>query len=50
MLVLFDDGRLCVCGVGFQGQYGDAGELYERCQAIEEKALGADHPDLTVIR
>ena len=35
-----------MCGVGFQGQYGDAGELYERCQAIREKALGADHPDL----
>ena len=34
------------CGVGFQGQYGDAEELYKRCQAIQEKALGADHPDL----
>ena len=44
---MFGDGRfICLCGVGFQGQYGDAEELYKRCQAIREKALGADHPDL----
>ena len=44
---MYGDGRLvCLCGVGFQGQYGDAEELYKRCQAIREKALGADHPDL----
>ena len=29
-----------------QGKYGEAGPLYERCQAIEEKVLGPEHPSL----
>ena len=31
-----------------QGKYGEAGPLYERCQAIEEKVLGPEHPNLAV--
>eukprot|EP00752_Nemacystus_decipiens_P009503 g8495.t2 len=27
-----------------QGKYGEAEALYERCQAIEEKVLGPEHP------
>ncbi|CAN0449764.1 unnamed protein product [Pylaiella littoralis] len=30
----------------FQGKYAEAEALYERCQAIEEKALGPEHPSL----
>ncbi|CAN0202624.1 unnamed protein product, partial [Pylaiella littoralis] len=29
-----------------QGKYAEAEALYERSQAINEKALGPDHPDL----
>lgn len=29
-----------------QGEYARAKPLYERCQAIQEKALGSDHPIL----
>lgn len=35
-----------MCTVRLQGKYAGAEELYERCQAIEEKVLGPDHPDL----
>eukprot|EP00752_Nemacystus_decipiens_P007809 g6974.t1 len=30
------------------GKYSEAEPLYERCQAIEEKALGPEHPDLAI--
>eukprot|EP00752_Nemacystus_decipiens_P018671 g16739.t2 len=30
------------------GKYSEAGPLYERCQAIQEKALGPEHPSLAV--
>lgn len=30
----------------FQGKYAEAERLYERCQAIEEKVLGPEHPSL----
>ena len=43
---MFDDGRLCVCGVRVQGRYDEAEPVYERCQAIREKALGPKHPDM----
>lgn len=29
-----------------QGQYAEAEPLYERSQAIREKVLGLDHPDV----
>ena len=29
-----------------QGNFAEAERLYERCQAIDEKVLGPDHPDL----
>lgn len=29
-----------------QGKYAEAEPLYERSQAIQEKALGPEHPDL----
>lgn len=29
-----------------QGKFAEAGSLYERAQAIEEKVLGPEHPDL----
>ena len=35
-----------MCRVCFQGRYGEAEPVLERCQAIDEKALGPDHPDL----
>ena len=38
-------GRALVC-ISCQGEYGKAGELYERCQAIKEKVLGPEHPSL----
>ena len=28
-----------------QGKFAEAERLYERCQAIEEKVLGQEHPD-----
>lgn len=28
----------------FQGEYAEAGVLYERCQAILQKAFGPEHP------
>lgn len=31
-----------------QGKYACAELLYERCQAIEEKVLGLEHPRLAV--
>lgn len=30
----------------FQGVYAKAEQFYERCQSIQEKVLGAEHPDL----
>ncbi|CAM9846394.1 unnamed protein product [Ectocarpus sp. 4 AP-2014] len=30
----------------YQGKYAEAEPLYERCQAIEEKVLGSEHPSL----
>lgn len=33
----------------FQGRYAEAEALYERCQAMDEKALGADHPDVATV-
>ena len=38
-------GPALVC-ISCQGEYAKAGELYERCQAIEEKVLGPEHPSL----
>ena len=32
--------------VTFQGNYDEAGKLYERSLAIREKALGPNHPDV----
>ena len=29
-----------------QGKYDKAEPLYERCQAIQEKVLGPEHPNL----
>lgn len=29
-----------------QGKYAEAGLLYERSLAIQEKALGPEHPDM----
>ena len=29
-----------------QGKFDDAERLYERCQAIQGKVLGAEHPSL----
>ena len=31
-----------------QGKYSEAEPLYERCQAIEEKVLGPEHPSLAI--
>ena len=31
-----------------QGRYKDAEPLSKRCQAIREKALGPEHPDVAV--
>eukprot|EP00752_Nemacystus_decipiens_P014194 g12623.t1 len=31
-----------------QGKYSEAGPLYERCQAVEERALGPEHPHLAI--
>ena len=30
----------------FQGKYDEAEPLYERSQAIDEKVLGPEHPDV----
>ena len=30
----------------FQGNYDEAGRLYERSRAIREETLGPDHPDV----
>ena len=38
-------GPALVC-ISCQGEYAKAGELYERCQAIDEKVLGPEHPSL----
>lgn len=32
----------------FQGEYAEAEPLYGQCQAIEEKFLGPEHPDLAI--
>lgn len=32
--------------IGIQGKYAEAEPLYERSQAIREKILGPDHPDV----
>ena len=31
-----------------QGKFAEAERLYERCQAIEEKILGPEHPELAI--
>lgn len=31
-----------------QGKYAEAGPLHERCQAIQEKVLGPEHPSLAI--
>ena len=38
--------KLCLCDGGdrIQGKYEEAEALYERCQAIQEKTLGLEHP------
>ena len=43
--VVFQTG-LCLCDGGdrIQGKYEEAEALYERCQAIQEKTLGPEHP------
>lgn len=33
---------------GFQDKHEEAGLLFERCQAIEENALGPHHPSLAI--
>ena len=38
-----DPALLCVSR---QGELVEAGSLYERCQAIQEKVLGPEHPSL----
>lgn len=32
--------------LSLQGKYNEAEQLYERCIAIEEEALGREHPSL----
>ena len=32
-----------------QGKYAEAEPLYERSQAIQEKALGPEHPDVAAV-
>lgn len=32
--------------IGIQGKYAEAEPLYERSQAIREKVLGLEHPDV----
>ena len=32
----------------FQGKLAEAERLYERCQAIDEKVLGSEHPDFAI--
>lgn len=32
-----------------QGKYAEAGPLYERSQAIREKALGPEHPNVAAV-
>lgn len=34
---------------GMQGNYAEAEPLYERAQAILEKVLGLEHPDVAVL-
>ena len=36
----------CASCVPLQGTFAEAERLYQRCQAIEEKVLGPEHPDL----
>ena len=40
-MLMYGPGLVCI---SCQGEYAKAGELYERCQAIEEKVLGPEHP------
>ena len=42
-LLMCDPAVLCI---SCQGELGAAGVLYERCQAIQEKVLGPEHPSL----
>ena len=42
-LLVYGPGLVCI---SCQGEYAKAGELYERCQAIQEKVLGPEHPSL----
>lgn len=37
-----------VLSTTLQGKYAEAEPLFERCQAIQEKVLGPEHPDLAV--
>ena len=36
----------CASCVPLQGKFAEAERLYERCQGIEDKVLGPEHPDL----
>ena len=36
----------CAPSTAFQGKYNEAEPLYERSQAIREKVLGPEHPDV----
>ena len=38
-----------VLPTSFQGKFAEAERLYERCQAIDEKVLGPEHPDLAIM-
>ena len=42
-MLVYGPGIVCI---SCQGEYVKAGELYERCQAIQEKVLGPEHPSL----
>ena len=42
-LLAYGPGLVCISR---QGEYAKAGELYERSQAIQEKVLGPEHPEL----
>ena len=42
-MVMCDPAVLCI---SCQGELAAAGALYERCQAIDEKVLGPEHPSL----
>lgn len=35
--------------LGVQGKYAEAGPLYERSQAVREKVLGPEHPEVAAV-